>query len=61
MESVTEEAQEDTKFQDLFQFLTAEVTAEEYFSFDDDVVTHEEAINTTRMDVKQHEIDVSKK
>ena len=30
----------DAAFQDLFQFLTSEVTAEEYVAFGDDVETH---------------------
>ena len=47
--SVTEEAQDNVKFQDLFQLLTTDVTAEEYLSFDNDVETPEEAINTTQV------------
>ena len=50
VESVTEEAQDDAEFQDLFQLLTTKVTAEEYLSFVDDVETHEETINTTQVD-----------
>ena len=36
MESVTEEAQDDPKFQNLLQRLSTEVTAKEYLSYDDD-------------------------
>ena len=50
VESVTEKAQNDAEFQDLFQLLTTKVTAEEYLSFVDDVETHEETINTTQVD-----------
>ena len=50
METVTEKAQDDAKFQDLFQLLTTEVTAEGYLSFDDDVETHEKSINATQVD-----------
>ena len=44
LKSVTDKAQDDAEFQDLFQLLKTEVTAEGYLSFDDDVETHEEAI-----------------
>ena len=47
---MAEEAQDDAEFQDLFQLLTIEVIAKEYLSFDDDVETHEETINTTQVD-----------
>ena len=50
LENVIEETQGDAEFQDLFQLLTTEVMVQEYFSFDDDVETHDEAINTTQVD-----------
>ena len=62
VESVTEEAQDDAEFQDLFQVLTTKVTAGEYLSFVDDVETHEEAFNTIQADwQKKCERNVSKK
>ena len=51
VESVTEEAQDDAEFQDLFQFLTTKViTEEEYLSFDDDFEIHKKQNNTTQFD-----------
>ena len=53
VESVTEEAQNDAEFQDLFYLLTTEVTADKYLSFDDDVETQEEEIYTTQADWRE--------
>ena len=50
VEGVTEEAQDDAEFSDLFQLLTTKVIAEEYLSFDDDVETHEQAVNIAQVD-----------
>ena len=50
IEGVTEEAQDDAEFSDLFQLLTTKVIAEEYLSFDDDVETHEQAVNIAQVD-----------
>ena len=46
MESVNKEVQDGAEF----QLLTTEIIAEEYLSFDDNIETHEEAINTTQVD-----------
>ena len=50
LENTTEAAQDDAEFEDLLQLLTAEVAAEDYLSFDHDVETHEQAINTAQVD-----------
>ena len=46
VESVTEEAQDDPKFQNLLQRLSTEVTAKEYLSYDDDDDDDDDAVET---------------
>lgn len=50
LQSVTEETQGNAKFRNLFKLLTTEVSTSEYLSFDHDVETRKEAINTTQVD-----------
>ena len=51
--SVNGEAPDDAEFQDFFQILTIKVDAEEHLSFDHDVETHGEALNTTQVDWRE--------
>ena len=53
LQNTTEAAQDDAEFEDLLQLLTTEVAAEDYLSFDDDVETHEQAINTAQVDWRE--------
>ena len=41
------------EFEDLLMLLTTEVAAEDYLSFDDDVETQEQAINTAQVDWRE--------